>query len=686
MMQQQHHPLVVRQPWSYDSPLAFHGISCPSDIDRQEVMPIVQHLLELNPCAAPDARPWRPASHAWRTEARQAIKSLLAADQMERAHLLLGLLYRAHPGMVDNVCANLLMSEYKKRGCLSQVLHVLSQMRMVGLTPDTVTFNIAVDACGKAQQMHLAFGFLDEMRASGLTPTVNTYTSLIDACGKCGDLDVAESLLGTMLAEGVVPNTCTFTTLIQTCCRALEFERGLGFLRMLVQSERNGINSSAVVGMTTNVTVADKTPYTTLVKNSLSFGDIDTAFEGFGLMSSMLQRMGGRPEFMMLNDLVTHSLNHGRLYRALEGFHAMAAWEFSPFWDKHVSRFLNGCAHTGGQALDYASDLLRLMQVCGWHFSSFHSDLFATLFEKAAKERHVSAALAALNYDRLFAPSGFNLECDLQKATEELSDACEEAAYTGQLDRAMQALSILYAVSAKPPKALFDKLLYACGGGCDELRGRLEAHGILPSDEHSASVLLELFTKHHAFDAVGRLLAHLQQCSIQPSAECVKGLLTTLQLAIKVASEKARHGGEVMRNDVLVLVRLERTVSAMFPNVALAMVMGMSDPQPGVRREDPVVRREGPKSPEVSPVSVTTPPPSSWPQPTLLGLPLAATQTVKTVTEEEESCSTETTTNEEDVERATAVDEMEELAVALARLAREEDGAEPQDGGWWSEA
>ena len=56
------------------------------------------------------------------------------------------------------------------------------------------------------------------------------------------------------------------------------------------------------------------------------------------------------------------------------------------------------------------------------------------------------------------------------------------------------------------------------------------------------------------------------------------------------------------------------------------------------------------------------------------------------VTEEEESCSTETTTNEEDVERATAVDEMEELAVALARLAREEDGAEPQDGGWWSEA
>ena len=108
--------------------------------------------------------------------------------------------------------------------------------------------------------------------------------------------------------------------------------------------------------------------------------------------------------------------------------------------------------------------------------------------EKAAKERHVAAALAALNYDRLFAPSGFNLECDLQKATEELSDACEEAAYTGQLDRAMQALSILYAVSAKPPKALFDKLLYACGGGCDELRGAPSAgmrlYGVI---EHEGS-------------------------------------------------------------------------------------------------------------------------------------------------------------------------------------------------------
>ena len=61
--------------------------------------------------------------------------------------LLLGLLHQSDPAMTDSVSTNLLMSEYKKRNCLSQVLHLLAQMRAVGQKPDTVTYNIVCDAC-----------------------------------------------------------------------------------------------------------------------------------------------------------------------------------------------------------------------------------------------------------------------------------------------------------------------------------------------------------------------------------------------------------------------------------------------------------------------------------------------------------------------------------------------------------
>ena len=48
-----------------------------------------------------------------------------------------------------------------------------------GLHPDAVSYNILIDACGKAQQLSKAFAFYYEMRQAGLQAGVNTYTSLI---------------------------------------------------------------------------------------------------------------------------------------------------------------------------------------------------------------------------------------------------------------------------------------------------------------------------------------------------------------------------------------------------------------------------------------------------------------------------------------------------------------------------
>lgn len=47
-------------------------------------------------------------------------------------------------------------------------LQVMCQMQESGHTPDSVSFNILIDACGKAQELDRAFEFYRQMRALGL--------------------------------------------------------------------------------------------------------------------------------------------------------------------------------------------------------------------------------------------------------------------------------------------------------------------------------------------------------------------------------------------------------------------------------------------------------------------------------------------------------------------------------------
>ena len=196
------------------------------------------------------------------------------------------------------------------------------------------------------------------MRAAGLKPTVNTYTSLIDACGKCSDLNQAESFLTQMMAEGVPPNACTITTLIQACCRIKEFKRAVGFLGMLVQSERTAGMRSAAAQL--KGAIADKTPYTTLIKASLHT-DIDTAFEALSLMQdSVVNGMHTlRPEQIMLSEMLDAcSTSPMRVDRALEAFRAYQMWEYSPSWH-HLHCFLDTCVRDS--ELDHAHYLLQLV-------------------------------------------------------------------------------------------------------------------------------------------------------------------------------------------------------------------------------------------------------------------------------------------------------------------------------------
>lgn len=144
------------------------------------------------------------------------------------------LLMTAHGmGLFELVAWNRLATEYKRHGMLTQVLHILRRVQALGEPgcPDAITFNIAIDALGKAQQFHLAAECFREMQAAEVKPTINTFTSLIDAAGKVCDIPAALGLLQLAMDSHVHPNVCTFTSLITACMNATDFDAGLVVLR-----------------------------------------------------------------------------------------------------------------------------------------------------------------------------------------------------------------------------------------------------------------------------------------------------------------------------------------------------------------------------------------------------------------------------------------------------------------------
>ena len=144
------------------------------------------------------------------------------------------LLMTAHGmGLFELVAWNRLATEYKRHGMLTQVLHILRRVQALGEPgcPDVITFNIAIDALGKAQQFHLAAECFREMQAAEVKPTINTFTSLIDAAGKVCDIPAALGLLQLAMDSHVHPNVCTFTSLITACMNTTDFDAGLVVLR-----------------------------------------------------------------------------------------------------------------------------------------------------------------------------------------------------------------------------------------------------------------------------------------------------------------------------------------------------------------------------------------------------------------------------------------------------------------------
>ena len=427
-----------------------------------------------------------------RTLLRQQCDNLIKNGLLNEAEDVL-LEYQKNGAPFEVVTWNKLMSEYKRKDNWQEVLRVLRRLEHSG-KPDTVTYNIAIDACGKAQQLHWAFDCFEAMKRARLPRTVNTFTSLIDAASKVGNVQLAFQMLHVMSTERIRPNACTFTTLVNGCVQTGSLALGLLVLERMTEFVSDDVESYDA-------------PYISLIRAASKQLDMCVAFSA---LDAML-RVGLVPSLSIFNYLIEHSGKARRLDLAHRAFGLIVFHGGRP--DAATFAAMIGvCCWLGHVDHTY----LLFQEVCrsGLWLGAKPTPVCSLLVGGAARWRRTDLAFKMLDE---MARRGLFPQAD---ALSTLMDACV------QLERPDQALQVLHYLrngKLRPTRAIFSALLRACSG-----RGLLEildAHGINLSMTDLTRVVFESCIDTRAFGAAHELLTLVKRSELLPNPAVANGLL-----------------------------------------------------------------------------------------------------------------------------------------------------------------
>uniref|UniRef100_A0A7S2Z955 Pentacotripeptide-repeat region of PRORP domain-containing protein n=1 Tax=Rhodosorus marinus TaxID=101924 RepID=A0A7S2Z955_9RHOD len=109
-------------------------------------------------------------------------------------------------GLVDLPLYNQVINLYAKRGVVERVLVLMEEMRVRGLRPNHVTYNLLTFAHGRNDNVVEALLVVEEMSKVGLRPTIVTYTTLMSLYVKVGMPDEALKMFDLALSKGFKPD------------------------------------------------------------------------------------------------------------------------------------------------------------------------------------------------------------------------------------------------------------------------------------------------------------------------------------------------------------------------------------------------------------------------------------------------------------------------------------------------
>ena len=115
-------------------------------------------------------------------------------------------------GVLNEVVCGALMLAYERAGLWEQAVNVLDRARFLGIKPNTVMYNTALSALGKAGRVEAAAALFRDMPL----PDSISHETMVAAYGMAGRAAEAERALEAMLQSGFRPRDFAYCALIQS--------------------------------------------------------------------------------------------------------------------------------------------------------------------------------------------------------------------------------------------------------------------------------------------------------------------------------------------------------------------------------------------------------------------------------------------------------------------------------------
>lgn len=125
-----------------------------------------------------------------------------------------------------------LMQAHIIRGELEEVVRVFGEVKERGLQPDTICYNILINAYSKALDVDGALQRVQEMVSANLKPDAYTWTTLITLASERGDVENTERMFNEAREAGFEPNNMTYAALIAANVSAGNIEAAESVLQM----------------------------------------------------------------------------------------------------------------------------------------------------------------------------------------------------------------------------------------------------------------------------------------------------------------------------------------------------------------------------------------------------------------------------------------------------------------------
>ncbi|XP_056693181.1 pentatricopeptide repeat-containing protein At1g73400, mitochondrial isoform X2 [Spinacia oleracea] len=125
-------------------------------------------------------------------------------------------------------------------------MKILEEMSSMGFTPDSFTYNAAIETYCKAGMVTEAVGLFELMKTKpsiSSPPTAKTYAIVILALVKIDRIDDCFRVIGDMIQSGCLPDVSTYKELIQGMCLAGKVKETYWFLE---EMEKKGYPSDIV--------------------------------------------------------------------------------------------------------------------------------------------------------------------------------------------------------------------------------------------------------------------------------------------------------------------------------------------------------------------------------------------------------------------------------------------------------